>query len=196
MTDGAGPAAASPDGASVPALTLVFIATYGAAAVIWAWYAAPAAMMDTRWLGVSAILAMVLAVLSAIDIKTYRLPDVLTLPLAAGGLALSLLFNDGALVWRGASALAAFAVMACVANVYARVRRRAGLGLGDAKLFAAAGAWLGLEHLAAVLLAASLSALVFVAVKALRTGTLDPAMRLAFGPFLACAFWLVWLATA
>lgn len=204
MNTPAGPSPAGEDAPPLPtrpglpvfALTLFFLFGYGALAAAWTWIEAPAAARDLRWLGVTTILAAGLALLSAIDLKTYRLPDPLTLPLAACGLALSLVFADGAVLWRGASAIFAFAFMAGIAYLYERVRKRAGLGLGDAKLFAAAGAWLGLEHLAAMLLAASLTALAFVAVKALWTGTFDPAMRLAFGPFLAGGFWLVWLAIA
>lgn len=145
------------------------------------------------WLAASAVLAVVLALLSAIDMQTFRLPDLLTLPLIAGGLLLAALFADGSLVWRAGSAAAAFAILALIAAAYERLRGHAGLGLGDAKLFAAAGAWLGAQHLANVMLAASVAALAWVAIKALAAGSLHTRQRLAFGPFIAGGFWLLWV---
>ena len=66
-----------------------------------------------------------------------------------------------------------------------------GLGLGDAKLFAASGSWLGVGLLPYVLLVASLGGLVY----ALLTRR-NPDRRVAFGPWLACAFMVVWIVSA
>lgn len=60
-----------------------------------------------------------------------------------------------------------------------------GLGLGDAKLFGAAGAWLGWQMLPHVLLAASLAGLVAAGLLRRR--------RIAFGPWIAAGFFAVWL---
>jgi leader peptidase (prepilin peptidase) / N-methyltransferase len=73
------------------------------------------------------------------------------------------------------------------------MRGQAGLGLGDAKLFAAAGAWAGLEGLASVLLYGSLAALVWAGFWAIRGHEVSRTTRLAFGPFLAIGLWWVWL---
>jgi leader peptidase (prepilin peptidase)/N-methyltransferase len=76
---------------------------------------------------------------------------------------------------------------------YRYARGRDGIGLGDAKLLAAAGAWVGVEALPTVLLIASLSGSVFASILKLRGMTLTSETRVAFGPFLALSFWLVWL---
>ena len=47
------------------------------------------------WLLASVVLALPLAVLSAIDVREYRLPDVLTLPLAAARTGRSSAFPPG-----------------------------------------------------------------------------------------------------
>jgi leader peptidase (prepilin peptidase)/N-methyltransferase len=142
----------------------------------------------------SVFLALMLAILSAIDLETFRLPDALTLPLIVTGLAAAFLSSGSeALFWRAMAAAGAFALLATVAYVYERLRGEPGLGLGDAKLFAAAGSWLGAEPLPSVMLIATLTALALVVLKALRDRHLDPRMRLAFGPFIAFGFWCAWL---
>jgi len=131
-------------------------------------------------------LAMVLVIAALIDLREMVLPDWLTLPLIPLGWAMSL---------RGAPALsdrligsaAGFAAFAGIAALYRRLRGRDGLGLGDAKLLAAAGAWVGWQDLPSVVLLGAVTALCW----ALATRR-DPSQPLPFGPFLAGAFWLVW----
>jgi len=143
------------------------------------------------------MLAAVLAACSAIDVHSYRLPDVLTLPLTALGLLVSSATGAAPLWWSAASAAAGFLLLGGLAWGYQRVRGRAGLGLGDAKLLAASGAWLGAGALPTVLLWATGSALVCVLLAQLhasrRSASLTGASRLPFGPFLAFGTWLVWL---
>jgi leader peptidase (prepilin peptidase)/N-methyltransferase len=141
----------------------------------------------------SSVLALALAVLSAIDLSTFRLPDLVTLPLTALGLIATPLVLEASLWWQVASALLGFALMAGVALAYTKLRGRSGLGLGDAKLLAAAGAWLGAEALPSVLLWACGSALLALLLRAWRTGAFSAQARVAFGPFLAFGTWLVWL---
>src|SRR6185295_6717201 len=83
------------------------------------------------------------------------------------------------------------AVFWLVREVYWRLRRREGLGLGDVKLAAAGGAWVGWEHLADVVLLSAAAALsLAVALAALRGGRLSGAERLPFGAFLAPSIWV------
>ena len=74
-------------------------------------------------------------------------------------------------------------------DVYRRLRGREGMGLGDAKLLGAAGAWVGWQGLAGVLLIAAVTGLATAVV--LRRTSLSDA--LPFGPFLALGIWLTWL---
>jgi leader peptidase (prepilin peptidase) / N-methyltransferase len=147
-----------------------------------------------RWFVVqSAVLATMLVSLSVIDLKCYRLPDSLTLPLIAIGCLVVLPLTIGQVGWRIFSAAAAFLTLYAVAEAYSRWRGHAGLGLGDAKLLAAAGAWLGLEAIPDVILIASSSALVTVAAAAVAGHRIDTKTRVPFGPFLAFAIWTIWL---
>ena len=77
--------------------------------------------------------------------------------------------------------------------LYRRWRGRDGLGLGDAKLLAASGAWLGLEGIAPTLLAASLSGLAAALIGHVAGRPIAAETRVPFGPFLAGATWLIWL---
>jgi leader peptidase (prepilin peptidase)/N-methyltransferase len=67
------------------------------------------------------------------------------------------------------------------------------LGLGDAKLLAAAGAWLGWPALPGLVAAAAAGALAVALARAALGERLAAATRIAFGPYLALALWLFWL---
>ena len=140
----------------------------------------------------SVVLGLGLSALSVADVHAFRLPDALTLPLAGMGLLVAWLMGRGPLWWRSLSAGAGFLFLYAVERAYHRLRGRDGLGRGDAKLFAASGAWLGAEGLATVLLWACGIALVTVLLAACFGHWLTRTTRLPFGPFLAFGTWLVW----
>ena len=139
------------------------------------------------WLRIG--LATVLFVVAVSDMMTLRIPDWLSLPLIAAGLLVSALVAGAMPLDHAAGALGGFAVFAILGEVYFRLRGVDGLGLGDAKLFAAAGAWLGWQQLPLVLLLATAGGLA-QAVILQKTGRATP---LAFGPWLAFGFLAVWL---
>jgi leader peptidase (prepilin peptidase) / N-methyltransferase len=129
-------------------------------------------------------------------VREYRLPDVLTLPLLSAGLLVSWWLGNAPLWWAVASAVIGFALLAGVAMLYRHLRGRDGLGLGDAKLFAASGAWLSLEGLPAALLLACGAAIVGLLVSSWRSQELSATTRIPFGPFLTFGTWLVWVYSA
>lgn len=91
---------------------------------------------------ISLLLAGVLLVLSVIDIRTHRLPDILTLPLIAIGLSLSFWVDPGlAFEVRLVGVALGFVTLWALSMLFLRLRGYHGLGLGDAKLPAAAGAY-------------------------------------------------------
>jgi Flp pilus assembly protein protease CpaA len=96
-----------------------------------------------QW-GVVSVASLVVAVL---DIRTRRIPNVLTLPLLGGGLVYAL----------GAGGIAGLgdALGACLllALPYVLLFVFAGGGAGDAKMMGAIGAWLGLQAGVIVLVA-------------------------------------------
>lgn len=153
-------------------------------------------LLAPSWLAVSAGLAVTLAILSAYDLATFRLPDLLTLPLIAAGIAVGFVLTGPDPLQRLLAAVAAFALLAGVAYLYERLRGYGGLGLGDAKLFAAAGSWTALELLPHILFVAAATAILAAGASAVRAGGFDPRQRIAFGPYIAFAFWCGWLFAA
>lgn len=145
------------------------------------------------WLALSCGLGWMLLGLSLCDIAHYRLPDVLTLPLLLLGLAMTAAFLPAATADHALAAALAYALFRLVGWTYRRLRGIAGLGQGDAKLLAASGAWLGLAALPNLILIAAASALIFVLFLKARGRAVDTQTKLAFGPFIALATWLIWL---
>lgn len=129
-----------------------------------------------------------LIALAAIDQETGYLPEALTLPAIALGLganAFGLFATPLAAVIGAAAGYAAFFA---IALGYRKVRGREGLGLGDAALFAAIGAWSGWGALAPTAFLAALTGLAGALASALLAGRrLTATTALPFGPALAAA---------
>lgn len=123
-----------------------------------------------------------------VDWREKRIPDLASLPLIGVGLVLSGYATEVALADRLIGTGLGFLVFWGIGEVWFRLRGHEALGLGDAKLYAAAGAWLGWSYLPEVLLFATFMGLAFAVVrlKARQEG-------LAFGPWLASGFILSWL---
>ncbi len=144
--------------------------------------------LDLRF-AATLLLVCVLSVISFIDFKTLRIPDGLSLPLITFGLCLAVVVPGVDAVDNVMGALVAYVMFAGLGELYFRQRGVDGLGLGDAKLFAGAGAWLGWQDLPIVLLLATTAGLIL----ALLTNRINQPRPLAFGPFIAFAFWVVWV---
>jgi len=138
-------------------------------------------------------LGWALLALAAIDLRSFILPDRLTLPLIVAGFVVAYAIGAEQLFHHLIGSAAGFGLLFLLGWLYRRFRGRAGLGLGDAKLLAAAGAWLGWAALPSVLLIAAVSALLGVAGWRLSGRTLGAGDPVPFGAFLAFGFWIVWL---
>lgn len=91
-----------------------------------------------------ALLCFLLLGLAVMDAEAFLLPDSFTLP----GILLGVIFCGTVGGWRASwmsilYALAAATLILLIRGAYWLVRRREGMGLGDAKLFALIAAWLG-----------------------------------------------------
>lgn len=139
------------------------------------------------------ILGWTLLALAWIDWNTLRLPDALTLPLMACGLAAAWMDSPDALYSSVVGALAGYGALFAVGALYRMLRGRDGLGRGDAKLLAAGGAWLGWTALPWVVLLAALLGLALALAHRARGMSLTRETALPFGPPLACAIWIIWL---
>jgi len=139
------------------------------------------------------LLGWTLLLLALLDGEHFWLPDSITLPLGAVGLAVAGLAGWPALQDALVGAAIGFVFFLALAWVYSRVRGREGLGGGDARLLGAAGAWVGWIGLASVLLWASLAGLSLVAAQALLGRAPRADQPIPFGIFLALGLWLTWL---
>lgn len=140
-------------------------------------------------------LGLMLVVLFLTDLDFHTLPDEITVTGIGAGLLLALLAQLG-LVARTTGALtfaesalgvtAGAGILLVIMFLYQTVRDRAGMGVGDVKLMAFVGAFLGLELMLVTLFLAvllgSLGGLLFVAVRGGGLGTALP-----FGTYIACA---------
>ena len=162
-----------------------------------------------------ALLSWLLIALAALDAEHLWLPDWLTYPgiflglaFTASGSLLTGMFHRALLsdLWtRLLEALLAAGVVLVIRLGYWLVRRREGMGLGDAKLMAMLGAWLGLEgaleSFAVAILGATVAAFLWLLVLAARRRTKEWAqLPLPLGTFLCLAalseiFYPGWLFT-
>jgi leader peptidase (prepilin peptidase) / N-methyltransferase len=134
--------------------------------------------------------------LAVMDAETMFLPDAFTLPGIGLGILVNFIEPRGAPIdyrlWVTAVALLCAVVAALlvilIRGAYWLVRRREGMGWGDAKLLAMIAAWLGpmltLLTLFLAVVAAALVGMVWIGVRG-RRGAM--AMRLPFGSFLCAA---------
>lgn len=136
--------------------------------------------------------AAALLTLAVIDARTTWLPDAITQPMTWGGLiAAALGWSTVSLPDALAGAVVGYLCLWTVYWVFLLVTGKEGMGHGDFKLLAALGAWFGWQQLLAIVLIASISALL-VALAMMWRKQLPSNRQIAFGPFLALAgAWLL-----
>ncbi len=139
-------------------------------------------------------LGWTLLTLAVIDFREFLLPDALTLPLIPVGLLVAYFLDPLLILHHVIGAAGGYLFLVIVEFAYKSLRKREGLGRGDAKLFAAAGAWLGWEALPTVLFLAAASALIYVLFNSFKTAkAISSGTKLSFGPFLALGTWILWI---
>ena len=129
---------------------------------------------------------------SFIDLKSFILPDWLTLPLILSGMV----FNASSVNHFCSSTdsvlgvFVGYGLIRLVDECYFKLKKQRGIGQGDAKLLAAIGAILGWQSLFPVLFCSAILGLV-VGLSLIRVKRLTLQNQIPFGPFLslfACAF--------
>ncbi len=152
-----------------------------------------------------AALALDVIAIAAIDARRFIIPDELTLAALVLGIA-----NAGLETWPegwsavfsliGAALLRGAVLAGCffaLRALYARLRGREGIGLGDVKLAGAGGVWLTWSTIPVAIEIAALAALAVYVVRQLAGGrVMSATARMPFGLFLAPAIWLGWLLEA
>ena len=134
---------------------------------------------------------------AAADARRFVVPDALSGGAFALGIVHAFVASpdsgaDGAMLALSRALLAA-GLLLLVRIAYRYFRGREGLGLGDVKLAAAAGAWLSLPMLSIAMEIAAITALAVYALRQRkRLRLLRAASRVPFGAFFAPAIWLGW----
>lgn len=151
-------------------------------------------IFDYETAAASIILGWAMLAIAISDARSFRIPDVISLPMAPVGLLVTywlsrdheMLFEHFAYASLAAAALYGLNV------AFRRFRGRDGLGLGDVKLVAVAGAWTG-AGVANVVLIASMTAIAVVLLAALcEQRDVRRDLAIPFGVYLAPAIWLIW----
>ena len=137
-----------------------------------------------------ALLGWLLLTLAVLDWRHFWLPDALTLPLAFLGFTIGLWATDVILTDRILGAAIGYGALMALALGYRAVRGRDGLGLGDAKLLGALGAWFGWQALPFILLIASMTGLAIMLISGSAT---QRTARVPLGTFLALAALPAWI---
>lgn len=143
-----------------------------------------------EWRIATAILATLLIAVAVIDARTRRIPDLLNLAILACGFAAAWRLNlsiTAALI----GAVLGYALIFAANALFRKWRARDGIGMGDAKLLGALGAWVGWMGLPFVGLAASAAGLAYALLRGRSSTDTMP-----FGPFLAAGGFSVWVAQA
>lgn len=166
---------------------LIELAALGVA--VWAWLVVP-----MGWtLVVTCLLGWALLTLALIDWRHFILPDAITLSLIPLGLLASFVVDREFVLDHLIGAAAGYCFVVLIAFIYRLWRGQEGIGRGDAKLLAAAGAWVTWQGLSSVVLYASVLALIGVAIQSLAGREVSATHKVAFGSYLCVAIWLVWL---
>ncbi len=131
------------------------------------------------------IFTSLLLICSVIDMQHMIIPDVISLPMVLLTPLVVLIHPD--LTWQSAlwGVLLGGGGVYAIAWLYLAVRGREGIGMGDAKLLAAIGGWLGCQALIPTLLFGSISGSCIGIGLMIGKRRMNFQQEIPFGPFLA-----------
>jgi leader peptidase (prepilin peptidase) / N-methyltransferase len=140
---------------------------------------------------VKVALIIALIFLAYIDFRSFQLPNAVTFPMIATGIIFNTIASPSytaltspiSSLWGG---ITGFTLLWALDKMYYWTKKQHGIGLGDAKLLSALGAWLGIGAIPNILLIASISGLTGGALW-LRYQKQSIQSAFPFGPFLAFA---------
>jgi leader peptidase (prepilin peptidase) / N-methyltransferase len=176
-----------------------FVGTILAVAAVAVAVSVAAAHGIAGWLGAG--LALVMLAIAVVDGQRFLIPDSLNAAALALGLVHSAVLGQADIGVALAAAVLRAAILAlaffALRLIYAWLRGRQGIGLGDVKLAAVAGSWLDWSIMPIAVELAALSALaVYVLRRYALRRPLRPTSRLPFGLYFAPAIWIGWLLQA
>jgi leader peptidase (prepilin peptidase)/N-methyltransferase len=141
--------------------------------------------MNMTLLTIDAAFVGLLGYLSIYDIRHLILPDAATLALAILGGAFVAISETPTFAEAGIGALMGAGILWLARLLFRYLRHTEGLGLGDVKLLAAGGLWIGWSGIGPALVIATLAGLIAYGLRAIRVGRIETELPLPFGPFLS-----------
>ena len=136
---------------------------------------------------------ILLSAIAVFDARTYRIPDELNLALAVFGLVFS--YTQGITFFEEAllGALLGFMLTMSIRILYKYWRSYHGIGLGDVKMIAAGGCWVGIDGIATVLFIASITGIVAdLVARKFSFSSGGKKQKIPFGPYLAAGIIFSW----
>ena len=136
------------------------------------------------------ILSLGFIVIFFIDLKHFIIPDVITFPLMALGFIKSFIPNLDPLfpyyVLSLIGGIFGYGIIWGIIFFYKQVKKKEGMGLGDAKLLAVIGFWFGLDAVPFVIFLSSTIALISVAPDLIKKSK-KMSTQIPFGPYIIAA---------
>ena len=136
------------------------------------------------------ILYLSFVIIFFIDIKHFIIPNVITFPLMALGILKSFDPNLSYLFPNFINSLIGgalgYGVIFSIIYFYKQVRKKEGMGLGDAKLFAVIGFWFGWISIPFIIFLSSVIALISV-IPSLLKSSKQMSSEIPFGPYIIIA---------
>lgn len=160
--------------------------------VAWWFTVGPAGMLEpievrlVRFV-IAAGFVFVMVVITFIDLDTMLILDKVTIPSTVIFYLASLLLPERRWYDGLVGIAIGYGVPWLIGELYYRIRKREGLGLGDAKLLALVGALFGWKGVVVSLFGGSVLGTVLVGARLLSRDDADASVELAFGPYLAAA---------
>ncbi|NQY98367.1 MAG: prepilin peptidase [Henriciella sp.] len=161
-------------------------------AIVFVAFASPSRTIQLG-LYASFVLGASLLILSYLDLRTGLLLDVITLPLIILGIGYALV-SGGSWPLAVAGAGLGYGLVAGLGYVWRRTRGYEGIGLGDAKLLAVGGAWVGAGLIPLILLIASGLGMILALTVLQKPHGADDRGAIPFGPALSLGIWVAWCA--
>jgi leader peptidase (prepilin peptidase)/N-methyltransferase len=126
-----------------------------------------------------------LVIVTFIDLRHKIIPDVISLPGILAGFAAVSLFRLNGLSWKDSlmGMIIGGGLLYLIGVSYERLRKKEGMGMGDVKLLAMIGAWMGYMALPYIILVSSLTGII-IGGGSLFLSKKDLGQRIPFGPFL------------
>ena len=136
------------------------------------------------------LLGWILILLSIIDIRIMIIPSSICIILFLFGI-FTAYYIDNNISASLIGSFVGFAILRLFIMLYERIRGTPGMGLGDANLLGAGGAWVGWSEIPDVILIASISGVAFFILMTKVLKLLPVGAAIPFGPMLALGIWIV-----